>query len=377
MNLDPNAAAPLPEWSDRITQVERLTRQHADQLAAIWPDLNHHLNSIQTLLVQGQDLAARLRAVETAVAAPVPQESPAVEPSPQGWSDADRRRLEDQGLFVLGTARSGTTILYETLNEAADVYLMGEAMLFEEAHRTNFAEFHQQRHDGYHNPKHKGHYLPRGLAAVENGFDLLRRLGKRYRFVGEKVALGPWHVTAHGPTAFESFLRFHATHFFHSRYALIVRRPCESVASMARLWERFTVPELLTTWAVGFRVGVEWAFTFPHVFMLAHDWLNEESAVRFGRALGVKFTVPAGRFDREFQRTAGAADRLPPRLVLYRPQLDALSALFDEWVAAFSPDTFRYSHREVSRAFAGRLVERADELIEELATLPESERRAG
>ena len=377
-------SATLHGWVDRVRQIELLTRQHADQLACIWPDLNHHLNSIQSLLVQGQgfaerlaatqatsgQLATRLSAVESLL--PTPRQ-----PGPSDWSDADRRRLEDRGLFVVGTARSGTTVLYETLNESSDVYLLGEAMFFEEAHRTNFADFHELRHDGYGNRKHKGHYLPRGLAAAENGFDLLRRLAERYRWVGEKVALGPCHVTERGRTAFEPFLRFHATHFFHSRYVLIVRRPVLSVASMARLWGQFAVPELLTTWAVGFRVGVELAFTFPNVLVLAHDSLNEGSAARLGEVLGLSLDIPSGRFDREFQRSAGAAESLPSRLVPHRSDLESLAELYDEWTAAFCPTTFRYINREPSREFSHRLCDRADELVEQFASLEEPGRRAG
>jgi hypothetical protein len=264
---------------------------------------------------------------------------------------------------VVGTARSGTTVLYETLNESPDVYLLGEAMLFEEADRPDFADAHERRHAGYGNRKHKGHYPPRGLAAEENGFDLLRRLADRYRYVGEKVAFGPWHRTDRDPDVYDRFIRFHATHFFHARYLSIVRRPALSVASMLRLWGQFSVPQVLATWAVGFRVGVELAVTFPNVWVIAHETLNEQTAARLGDMLGVGIDVPAGRFDREFQPSADAADRLPPRLDPHRGDLATLTELYDEWTAAFCPATFRYAHREASRPLAARLCDRADEFV--------------
>ncbi|WP_143288360.1 hypothetical protein [Calothrix rhizosoleniae] len=44
-------------------------------------------------------------------------------------SDDDYETLCQGGLFVIGSARSGTSILYEFLNLSQDIFLLGEANL--------------------------------------------------------------------------------------------------------------------------------------------------------------------------------------------------------------------------------------------------------
>jgi hypothetical protein len=285
--------------------------------------------------------------------------------APSGWTEEDRRRLEDQGLFVVGSGRSGTTIMYETLNLSPDVYLLGEAFLYKDANRPDFAEFLHRRHVSYGNLKSKGHYPPRPLHPGENGFGLLRRLGSRYRYVGEKVAFGADAAT--DPADAEQFLEFQATHFFHSGYVLTLRHPVETVWSLASMWPRIPTTTHLAIWTVSLRVLLELSLGFPRTWLVTLDRLDEGAASRLGRTLGIEITVPPGRFAREYQSSALAHGQLPPPLAGHHGYLTRMSSLYDDVREAFDPQTFRYCRAENPRAFGQRVWDRANTLLADLS----------
>jgi hypothetical protein len=346
-----------------------------------------HRDVLTALELRQQELADRFSRLEERLAAlrpedpgpvpmvrpeesiPTPEQpatSPPPTPAPFGWTQEDRRRLEDQGLFVVGCGRSGTTILYETLNLSSEVYLLGEAFLYHQANRTDFVGFHDLRHSSYGSIRFKGLYTPRGGGPGENGFDLLKRLAERHRYVGEKLAFGPWMLGQ--PEEVEQFFAFHATHFFHSRYVVIVRDPREVVWSLAIKIPTVPVPTQLALWAVCLRIGLELAFTFPRVLVITHDRLDEEAASRLGTELGIDLTVPPGRFAREYQNTALGDGPLPAPLAEFRQPLTELAGLYHDLKAAFDPMTFRYAGRENPRAYASRLCKRASEIADRLLT---------
>jgi hypothetical protein len=210
----------------------------------------------------------------------------------------------------------------------------------------------------------KGLYTPREQGPDENGFDLLRRLAARHRYVGEKVAFGPWMLGLTGDA--EKFFAFQATHFFHSRYVVIVRDPREVVWSLGIKFSTVPVPTQLALWAICLRIGLELAFTFPRVLVITHDRLDEEAARRLGVELGIDLTVPPGRFAREYQSTALGDGPLPAPLAEFRQPLTELAGLYQDLKAVFDPTTFRYVGRENPRSYASKLCKRASELADRL-----------
>src|SRR5204862_6445007 len=66
--------------------------------------------------------------------------------------------LEKQGLFVVGHARSGTSILMQALNTSPDIFLLGEANLYVEGLRIGFPRWFNDMHRQFGNTLGKGSY---------------------------------------------------------------------------------------------------------------------------------------------------------------------------------------------------------------------------
>jgi hypothetical protein len=290
--------------------------------------------------------------------------------SPASWSPAERRQLEDQGLFVFGCARSGTTVLYETLNLSPDVYLLGEAFFYLEGDRDDFVGFHWKKHCEYHAPRAKGLYLPQIDGGRGNGFDVLRALGSRHAYVGEKFATGPW-MFEWGVADQAPLFAFHATHFFHSWYVLIVRHPAEVVRSMAVMWPRIPPKLLLATWTLSLQTTVEMSFTFPKTLFLSLDRLDSAAVGRLGRELGIELAVPDGRFGIEFQRSAGCG--FPAGFEDRAADLAEMTSVYEQVVGAFDRESFRYAGRMHPRQFAETVVGRLRQLTTRLTAVPDGQ----
>jgi hypothetical protein len=75
-------------------------------------------------------------------------ESKSPEQPLQLLSDADAacQRIAIRGLFVIGAARTGTTILQNALNDSADVFLFGEPGFHRDPGSADFAVRYNSMH---------------------------------------------------------------------------------------------------------------------------------------------------------------------------------------------------------------------------------------
>ncbi len=118
--------------------------------------------------------------------------------------------LEKQGLFIFGSARSGTTISTKCCNRAAEVYLLEEPNFHLHEHLKDFTAFFNSMHPAMGNCRYKGTYVPPPIDPEEGCLRLLCRLGKLYRYAGEKAAIGPHEYP---PNYKQIYLDFHAKYF--------------------------------------------------------------------------------------------------------------------------------------------------------------------
>jgi len=142
--------------------------------------------------------------------------------------------IDTQGLFIVASARSGTTIFQHCLNSCADIYLLGEANLALNFWREDFREWYNQMHRSLGNHRSKSTVA---LDVGNGGDDPARFLiaqSQRFRYVGEKIAFGP-HGMYFETTHQEAMLQFHIRFFYRSTYFFMFRRPYSVYTSMKKL----------------------------------------------------------------------------------------------------------------------------------------------
>ncbi|MGF3027279.1 sulfotransferase [Methylobacterium aquaticum] len=98
-------------------------------------------------------------------------------------------------LFILGFARSGTTVLLNALNTSADVYLMGEVSIYLRMDAPGFRKAVNDQGFSFGNQRTKSTYAPRlkNLGDEASAREYVQEIEKRYRYVGEKIALSHHH----------------------------------------------------------------------------------------------------------------------------------------------------------------------------------------
>jgi len=289
-------------------------------------------------------------------------------PTAPSDSPLDSHKLESKGVFVVGCARSGTTITADCLNLSPDVLVLEEAFLFVDHVRDDFVGMMNNRHVGYGNMRRKGTWISPSVGPESGGLACLKRLGRQYRFVGEKLAFGPPpnHL---GDDWAEAFFQFQARHFHHSHYFLIARRPIEAVWSMHKMFPDCVIPKVIDTWLRALQLCLDMYLVFPNSYFMTLEDLDERTVARMAEVLGVEIDVPKGMLGRERQKTRYEGDRLPPVLNQYKPLLANCNEIYRHVRERACRETLRFSGCERADEFFEDVRDRVSTLAEGIAHL--------
>lgn len=279
---------------------------------------------------------------------------------PPTLSEADYDLLSEKGLFIVGNARSGTTIFCESLNVSNEIYLFQEANFFLNHARNDFVEFFNAQHEGFKNSRAKGTYIPLTGSGI-SGLSLLTYLAQQYRYVGEKIAFGP-------KTRFqELFFEFHAKYFLHSHYFLIIRRPDETVWSMSKMWPSYEIESLLEAWLRTVDILLQAYQFFPKAHMVFWENFSAETITRIGQMLGVEIALPEGMISKNYKYSSLERRELPGRLVPFGRFLEACDAIYAALRDSFSPNEFTYTRPEKRSDFFRDIRLRLNVLLRAIA----------
>ncbi|MHC4179760.1 MAG: hypothetical protein ACYSWU_19805, partial [Planctomycetota bacterium] len=125
--------------------------------------------------------------------------------------------LSKSGVFIVGNARSGTTILFKCINLAKDVYLLGEGNLYANHGNPEFRSSYNETHEHLRNPRAKGFFLPEPPVSLQGGMAYMAWLARHYRYVGDKLAFGVG-CTRDGVPHQDAFFEFQTRYFFLAKY---------------------------------------------------------------------------------------------------------------------------------------------------------------
>src|ERR1043166_2188144 len=97
-------------------------------------------------------------------------------------------KLSNNGLFIVGHARSGTSILQTALDLCPDIFLLNEANLHCHHYKENFVVWYRGMHANLGNPLSKLNSCPIPDDVAGDGFDVVLTARRTHKYVGDKLA---------------------------------------------------------------------------------------------------------------------------------------------------------------------------------------------
>jgi len=254
---------------------------------------------------------------------------------------SELEELSKKGLFVVGNARSGTTILLRCLNLSRDVYLMAESNLFFKHREPNFRSWHNQEHEKVNTPPYKGTFLPEPPIPLQGGLAHLAWLARHYRYVGEKLAFGPGN-TVNGVPFQDVFFEFQSRFFFLATYFLIVRTPVECVWSMHKMFPSVAIESLIECWLRSVSLCIDLYSVFPNCYLILFENLTSQTIARISQVLQTEIPLPPTMLTDEAKNSRLPKAQVPEVLADFRGPLQDCSEIYDCLTSLFSPHTLRY-----------------------------------
>jgi Sulfotransferase family len=170
------------------------------------------------------------------------------------------RSIANRCAFVVGPARSGTTILAQIINANDKAFLTTEAHYFQAEKHANFRTWYNEQHRGFGNQISKVSYAPNfGLGGEQEWWKWLARAAEHFDIVGDKLAFSDFH---HQSLSLPDFMSFYEARFFRSKYVFIFRDPIQSVLSSTGLWKGDPV-EVALAWAQSVKLWADFIRIFP------------------------------------------------------------------------------------------------------------------
>ncbi|WP_353862025.1 hypothetical protein [Azospirillum formosense] len=148
---------------------------------------------------------------------------------------------------VIGCARSGTTLMFNYLNEFKDVFLACEDNPFFESQGCNYRTWYNSHWASLGKTRTKGYYLPEWGGSDGFWFDYYYEISQRYANFGTKLAFGP-HGESYWNSVEQRGFDFFNEYFFEGFYILTVRRPAEGIYSMKKMFPGADFGTLKNTW---------------------------------------------------------------------------------------------------------------------------------
>lgn len=211
-----------------------------------------------------------------------------------------------RGLFVVGVARGGTTVLQNALNDAREIFLLGEADLHLDQGGHGFASRYNAMHEAWGNQPTKSSYLPPTLDE-DGAWDAhLTRLARLHRWVGTKIV-----ANAGKPAEWlDRFLAFHCDRFYEAHYIFVFRHPADVLASTVAFQQMSgqaaTDAMILANYAQTLALFTRLVRILPNVRALIHEDIDAQVFATLSDWLGTPLDGASAYYDRTKERRRGS-----------------------------------------------------------------------
>jgi hypothetical protein len=205
----------------------------------------------------------------------------------ENGSDPRGDRAE-RSLFILGHARSGTTILQNALNDSRDVFLLGEADLHTDPGTPDFRTRYNARQRGFGNQENKSSFCPKLFDADAAWDAYLAVLMDHYRYAGAKIVVNPLGAEAAADQLFDFATRY----FYRGQYIFSFRNPVDVLCSTQGMASfQGLKPEsagtILHSFLVVMRLHIRMLRNLPNVHAVFHEAMSPAVFAALGTRLGV------------------------------------------------------------------------------------------
>jgi hypothetical protein len=193
-----------------------------------------------------------------------------------------RNSLYRNGLFVVGHARTGTSILRAALNTSPEIFLLGEANLHLSHNKPSFAAWYREMHEKvFNNTPSKNTSCPDPKDPAGDAWDVLLTLRQNYRLVGDKMAFRSRRL---GYDFYGSY-RFLQDYFLGSHIICTLRNPRDVLGSNALMFRPSDLNEYVLSYFECLALQIDLVSTFDHATILVHESISPDTFVHLGEWL--------------------------------------------------------------------------------------------
>jgi hypothetical protein len=214
------------------------------------------------------------------------------------WATPDWLRLGKQSLFIIGHARSGTTVLQNALNGSDEIYLFGEANFYLDEGLPDFRERYNKSHASNGNQPNKSTICPAAFEGDARWCDYLFHLSHLFRFVGEKIVMNPEHQQFH----YAMLMDFMAARFYDGHFIFCFRNPVGVLVSV-RAFQSYLdgthsdCRKVLISYLLVMRLYCTMVRLFPNVHAVFHEDPSAECFGKIGESLGIDLSHVSAYYD--------------------------------------------------------------------------------
>jgi hypothetical protein len=209
------------------------------------------------------------------------------------------REISDRCAFVIGPARSGTTILAQLINTNDRAFITTEAGFYRASDHRPFRDWYNAQHRSFGNQVCKSTYAPNlGASEEDSWWQWLARAAGHFDLVGDKFALTHLHLDDIDRHRIQEF---HEARFFDSRYVFVFRDPVQTLLGSAVLG--FTDARcVIRSWGTIVKLWAYMIRIFPHTMTVLLEDLDAIKVAEIGAFLGLDLSESARLLDPREQR---------------------------------------------------------------------------